>query len=271
MTKIASETLKSIDPEIKIISASVAPLSADKLHPYEATEYLKKYLDISASYIDYIGIHIYVNPDPPEKMLNFIRKVRTTAKSLRNGAEKLPLWTTEFGYLQWYDENNVIHQISSGEKMDRNISMSYLMRSYLMNAVGGVKSANIYAFDTFSMPMLSQNKITDAWIAYKQLIKWLIGRKIDQYSYDIITKIHTIIISDKNVNKETIAWSDDYKKGDNFTHQYIPPEPKTGFNIFKADGAVISTDSLKSITVSMIPTLFSARKDISNNPEIIQP
>lgn len=268
MTKIASETLKTIDPEIKIIGASITPLPADKLHPFSSTDYLRKYLSLTAAYLDFIGIHPYVNPDPPEKMLDFIRNMRATADSLNNGSENLPLWTTEVGYQGWFDEHNNKHLIATGAKMDRNLSMAYVMRSYLMHAVGGVKSIDLYAMDTFAMPLVVQNKLTDAGVAYKQLVKWLVGRRIDRYSYNNITKIHTVILSDKNGNKETIAWSDDYKQGGNFTHPYTPPEPKGSFYIIKADGSVVTSGSIKSITVSMIPTLFSARRDISNNPEV---
>lgn len=159
MARVAYRVLKSLDPSVTVVSPSATTS--------DGVPWLKKYLqDGGCPYADVIGYHFYVTPDPPERTIALIAQVESAAH--RQGCENKPIWNTESGW-------TAPKHFGSDEE-----AAAYLMRTYLLNWLLGVKRCYWYAWDnhnwsTLDLTSPSAGKVTNAGAAYGVLHGWMLG------------------------------------------------------------------------------------------------
>lgn len=188
LTKTAHDTLKEIDPKIKIVSPS-----PDGKGQAWLDEFLSKG---GGNYVDIIGFHFYVMPGPPEDMVSSIQRVKYIMK--KHGINK-PLWNTEAG---WDRQKTLTDKEAA----------AYVARSYILNWAEGVKRFYWYAWDDLNWIGLRMTRddnktITPAGAAYAQIQNWLIGRTIDSCTRGD-NGVWTCTISSKSTKLGTIMWSE---------------------------------------------------------------
>ena len=126
LTREAYEVIHRIDPDARVVSPSATgPNGAGWLR-----EFLRRG---GGQYVDVIGYHFYVMPQPPEMMVPLINNVREVMRE--NGAGAKPLWNTEtgWGYPRPFPS--------------RELAASYLVRAHLLAWSSGVQRFYWYAWD----------------------------------------------------------------------------------------------------------------------------
>jgi hypothetical protein len=161
LTQLAHDTLKAIDPRIKLV------LSA----PY-SVGYLQQYLAAGAGqYADVIAYHIYNNP--PEDDARVLADLRTVKQA--NGVADKPLWITEGG------TGDTTTPVAKAPGL--------LARKYLVEMLYGSSRFNWYTWGpgfnlSLAMTNADQTKPTAAGLALAGLEGWLIGAQIQDTSID---------------------------------------------------------------------------------------
>lgn len=159
LSRTAYGTLKSIDNSNVVVSPSATMQGG--------TNWLKMFVASGGcQYVDVIGYHFYVTPDAPESAVSLIQKV---SKIISGGTcAGKPLWNTESG---WTTPKN----FSSEQE-----AAGYLMRTYLLHWLLGVRRCYWYAWDnhnwsTLDLTSRSGNQMTDAGKAYGIIQRWMTG------------------------------------------------------------------------------------------------
>jgi len=142
MTCDAYRILKTIDPEIKVVSAGSA---GGGRH----IKYLDDFLAAGgAQCIDVVAHHFYVPRFGPEAMVPQIREVRQVMQ--RQGVGGLPLWTTEIGWwIANVDGRPDSEMVSKGgwRKIDANAELAAVIaRSFLITRSEGVARVYWYSW-----------------------------------------------------------------------------------------------------------------------------
>lgn len=159
LSRAAYEVVKSVDAAAIVVSPSA---TADG-----GVGWLDEYLARGGCrYADVIGYHFYVTPEPPEKMISLIQKVKSSLRS--RGCANKPLWNTESG---WASPK---HFSSDAE------AAGYMMRTYLVNWLMGVDRCYWYAWDnhnwsTLELTTRSGNQMTEVGAAYGVIRSWMLG------------------------------------------------------------------------------------------------
>lgn len=159
MTKRAYIILKHVDPNILVVSASATTKYG--------LPWLDNYLSHGAgNYVDVIGYHLYVTPDPPEQMLPLALSVRQTMAA--HGLAGKPLWNTESGWAK-------PKQFTTPDE-----AAAYLSRAFILNWYAGVKRFYWYAWDNYWwVTLLTTDPITRrptaAAVAYATTERWMKG------------------------------------------------------------------------------------------------
>jgi hypothetical protein len=158
LSRTAYRSLKSIDPNITVVSPSA---TAETGLPW-LKEFLK---EGGCQYADVIGYHFYVTPKAPEAMVGLIRRVQEILH--QHNCEK-PLWNTESG---WAEPKH----FRSNEQ-----AAGYVLRTYILNWLLGVQRCYWYAWDnhnwsTLDLTSPSDNRMTSVGEAYDLVHRWLIG------------------------------------------------------------------------------------------------
>lgn len=162
LTQEAYQVLKAVDSSITVVSPS--PTGGDS-----GSLWLKEFFSKGGgNYVDVIGYHFYVTPDPPERMVPLIREVRAIASDY--GLYQKPLWNTEAG---WADPKPFPDELAA----------AYVARSYILNWATGVSRFYWYAWDndwwiSLFMVKPDQETLTPAGIAYREIQKWLEGAQM---------------------------------------------------------------------------------------------
>lgn len=167
LTREASQIVHQVDPTAKVVSPS-ATSSAGL--PW-LSEFLSKG---GGQYVDIIGFHLYVNPQPPEAMLPLIQQIRQIMDA--NGASAKPLWNTE---TNWF---------SPKPFPSRELAAGYVARSYILNWAAGVQRLYWFAWDNRFVQILTTEDDnatpTPAGRAYGTTYKWLVGARMDAFTQD---------------------------------------------------------------------------------------
>jgi hypothetical protein len=159
MTRQAAEIIKHVDEKNTVISAACSGSYG--------LSWFEQYLSAGAGkYVDGIGYHFYVFPDPPEKMIALISSVRGIMAE--HGVANKPLWNTESGWAK--------------PKLfpEESEAAAYVSRSYILNWAGGVRRFYWYAWDnhnwvTLEMTDKQTGQPTAAAVSYAQTETWLLG------------------------------------------------------------------------------------------------
>jgi hypothetical protein len=161
LTRLAQETLKAVDPRIKLISSA----------PY-SVGYLQQYLAAGAGqYADIIGYHIYNTP--PEDDIRLLADLRTVKQ--RTGVADKPLWITEGAT----GDNTTPAADAAG----------LLARKYLVEMLYGSSRFNWYVWGAATPFCLAttdadQSAANAAGVALGALQGWLVGGTIQTTGVD---------------------------------------------------------------------------------------
>ncbi len=172
LSATAYRVLKEVDPNIVVVSPSMAPGSG----PIRGgVGYLKRYLNKGGrDYADVIGYHFYAGPKKPEAVLRQIIAVRELMDG--NGLKDQELWNTEAG---WNIKNQQpwSHGYETSYVLESKQAASYVVRSYLLNWAAGVKRFYWYAWGHMTMGLseVDAKSPKQAAIAYSVLQDWLRG------------------------------------------------------------------------------------------------
>ncbi len=170
LAKEAYETLKQVDPNIKVISPS--PVNPD------GVDWLDRYLELGGGrYADIIGYHFYTRTRP-ESMLKLILPVKDVMR--KHGVGDKPLWNTESGWIR----NPRTDHIDPVQQ-----APGWAARAYILNWAAGVQRFYWYAWDDDggdSIPFTNEDESTATISAnaYAEVQKWLIGSSMNSCESD---------------------------------------------------------------------------------------
>lgn len=168
LTREASQIIHGIDPKTIVVSPSaVGP---------DGVNWLAKFLAHGGGdYVDVIGFHFYVTPQPPESMLALIRSVQRAMQD--HGAQRKPLWNTETG---WSHPKPFPSE---------ELAAAYLARSYILNWAAGAERLYWYSWDNHRWVTLETSEadnrtLKPAGKAYQIIYQWLVGARIESCKED---------------------------------------------------------------------------------------
>jgi hypothetical protein len=180
LSREANKIIKAVDTTAMIIS------------PSATGEYGVQWLDEflhwgGRQFVDIIGFHFYVTPDPPEEMVSLIQNVRGVMQ--KYGAGDLQLWDTETGWRLANHKTEVKPEgtgFASRVLSDEEAS-SYVGRSYVIAWAMGLSRFYWYAWDNGVMGLTEADGATvkPPAKAYGEIENWLVGARIklcDRYS-----------------------------------------------------------------------------------------
>jgi hypothetical protein len=162
LTREASQIIRSIDPQAIVVSPSA---TGDY-----GTGWLDEFLaGGGGQYVDVLGYHFYVMPNPPEAMTPLIQKVRHIMADHNMGDK--PLWNTESGWAK-------PKPFPSDE-----LGAAYLARTFVVNRAEGVSRFYWYAWDNHNWVSLQTTGAdsktpTPAGRAYGVIQGWLVGAQV---------------------------------------------------------------------------------------------
>jgi hypothetical protein len=167
LTREAALIIRSVDPQAIIVSPSA---TQDRGLPW-LQEFLRKG---GAEYVDVIGYHLYVAPQPPEATVALASSIRRIMQSA--GAAEKPLWNTEVG---WF----------LPKPFPPDLAAAYLVRDFILNWASGVDRIYWYAWDNHGWVSLEttaadSSTLTAAGKAYAAAARWLVGRTLANCSAD---------------------------------------------------------------------------------------
>jgi hypothetical protein len=163
LTREAHDIIKQIDPTAIIVSPAATTNAG--------VGWLAEFLGGGgAPYIDVVGYHFYVHPQPPEGLLGLIQRVRETM--LNNGAGNKPLWCTEIGWAQ------------PKPFPSDDLAAAYLARTYILSWAAGVERLYWFAWDDHGWVSIEttgydSRALKPAGLAYGTIQQWLSGAKMD--------------------------------------------------------------------------------------------
>jgi hypothetical protein len=126
-------------------------------------------------YVNVIGYHFYVMPDPPEAMVPLIAEVRQVMQ--QGGVALMPLWDTETG---WQTPNPFPSE---------ELEAAYVVRAYVLAWLSGAQRFYWYAWDNHtwvSLPLteLDNKTPTLAGQAYGTIQTWMGGAVAKELTLD---------------------------------------------------------------------------------------
>ena len=163
LTHEAHDIIKGIDPTALVVSPAATTGSG--------VAWLAEFLGKGgAQYIDVVGYHFYIHPQPPEGIVALVQKVKQTMAS--NGAGDKPLWCTEVGWAQ------------PKPFPSEELAAAYLARAYIVSWAAGVERLYWFAWDdhgwvAIETTSLDGRTLKPAGLAYGTIQKWLSGAKMD--------------------------------------------------------------------------------------------
>ena len=143
-------------------------------HRGPGVDWLSQFLQMGGGqYVDVIGYHFYVAPQPPEAMIPLIERVKQV--TAENGVGDKPLWNTECAWP------------SPRPFPSEDLAAGYLARAYILNWAAGVQRFYWYAWDNHIFDVTQTTRqdnqtLTPAGRAYGIIQKWLVGARVDTCS-----------------------------------------------------------------------------------------
>ena len=200
LTCDAAKIIREIDPRAIVVSPSATAAAGEK--------WLSEFLvGGGGQYVDVIGYHFYVMPQPPEDILPLIRKVKQTMQE--NGVGEKPLWNTEIGW--------AFPKPFPSEEL----GAAYLARTYLLDWSAGVQRLYWYSWDNHTWVTIQttekDNKtLTPAGHAYEAIYTWMIGARLEECAQGG-NQTWTCKLN-RNDSSEWIVWNPGRSE------TFIPPE-----------------------------------------------
>jgi hypothetical protein len=163
----AYTAIKSVDPDAKLISASLTTSNGLAL--------LGHLLDLGyANSADIIGYHFYVTPSQPEAIATLYSQVSSLLR--QHGVNK-QIWNTETGWMSPMRFGN------------EDEAAAVLVRALLVGRSSGIERFLWYEWDNHCCVSLFMTETdnatpTHAGLAYANLQKWLVGNKLGSCAAD---------------------------------------------------------------------------------------
>jgi hypothetical protein len=179
LTKEAAKILKEVDPTVVVVSPSATA-------PGSGPVWIEKFLKQGGGqYVDIIGYHFYVSPQPPEDMVPLVSTIKGI---MTKYAVSKPLWNTEAGWFMANEKTPVIAAASGfkSKVLNKDEAMAYIARSYILNWAVGVERFYWYAWDNGEMGLTEKDGKTVKMqaTAYAEIQKWLVGAKMVKCASD---------------------------------------------------------------------------------------
>ncbi|HKN73641.1 MAG TPA: glycosyl hydrolase [Candidatus Acidoferrum sp.] len=162
LTREAAQIIHEIDPHAVLVSPAATAASG--------TSWLSQFLVAGGGqYVDVIGYHFYVMPQPPEDILPLIQKVKQIM--LENAVATKPLWDTETGWA-------LPKPFPSPD-----LGAAYLARTYLLVCSSGVQRLYWYSWDNHNWVTIQTTEpdsktLTPAGHAYETIYTWMVGARL---------------------------------------------------------------------------------------------
>jgi hypothetical protein len=175
LARAAYTNLKQIDPTILVVGPSTT--GGD-------TRWIDGYFKRGgAAWLDIMGYHFYVWPDPPETMLPLVSAVR--AVMARYGLSARPLWNTEAG---WFiaDQYTTVVAPPGNRVLSATEASAFVARAYAVNWSSGIERFHFYAWDDNAMGLTEADGVTlkPPAQAYAQVDQWMVGATLGGCSND---------------------------------------------------------------------------------------
>lgn len=234
MTKIASEVIHSVDPSATVVSPSATTT--------DGLPWFTKFLEYGGGrYVDVIGYHLYVTPQPPEQIVSLAQAVKD---KMAQHKLNLPLWDTETGW-------------SAPKHFDSDREQAaYVARILILGWTSGVSRFYWYAWDnrnwtTLNLTAGDDYRTTPAAQAFTTVHSWMLGQRVVSCSQ---RTDHTWVCHLAGQSKDSyILWNPD-------SRTRYTPSSRAG-----ATGEWQLTD-LNGTTMKAIPTSIYATPE----PQLLQ-
>jgi hypothetical protein len=167
LTREASLIIRSVDPQATIVSPSA---TQDR-----GTDWLAEFLkEGGGEFVDVIGYHLYVAPQPPEATIALVSTIRRMMKE--SGISEKEIWNTEAG---WF----------LPKPFPTDLAAAYLVRDFIVNWAAGVERLYWYAWDNHGWVSLQTTEsdsrtLTPAGQAYGVAFRWLVGSRMSGCSHN---------------------------------------------------------------------------------------
>jgi len=175
LVAIADTIIKGIDSANVLVSPSATT--------YSGLRWLDAFLAAGGGrYVDVLGYHFYVSPQPPEAMralMDSVRSIRT-----RHELDKKPLWNTETG---WFIANHqtLVAPVGTGNDFRSKVltdseASAYVARALTIGWAHDVKRFYWYAWDNPLMGLTEADGQTPKApaVGYQVIRNWLTGRRM---------------------------------------------------------------------------------------------
>lgn len=248
MERIATATLKSVDPANIVLTPSVQGGAYGQLEAYFEAG--------GGRHADVISYHFYALTEEPEILPERIRKVREVMA--RHGLNNKPLWNTEIGWLIPNSDGGFGASFKPAwrkwRKTESMEAAGFVVRSYLLSLDGGIRHVFWYAWDNGAMG-LAENKgrvMKPAARGYARAREWLVGASFTGCSRqggglwrDAVWRCEL----ERDGKRQWVVWS-------NETQPFsIPPEWKIATRQGVLEVAPVSVSG--ELSVGPLPVLLS--------------
>jgi hypothetical protein len=191
LTREASAIIHSVDSNAIVVSPSATNVNGVTW----LTEFLSRG---GGQYVDVIGYHFYVMPQPPEDIVSLVHRVKQTAEG--HGAGAKPIWNTETGWA-------APKPFTSDE-----LGAAYLARALVLAWSAGVERFYWYSWDNHTWVSIETTEkdnrtLRPAGKAYQVMYKWLVGANLKECHQD---GKHTWSCSlERDREQQRIIWNPD--------------------------------------------------------------
>lgn len=174
LTEEAQAILKEVDATNRIVSPSATGPGG--------VLWLREFLKSGGGrYVDIVGFHVYVTPNPPEDMVALTRQVWGVMSEF--GIRDHELWDTESGWRIANRNTEVKPTAATGfgsKVLTVDEASAYVARTYILLWGSQVSRFFWYAWDDGAMGLMEADGKTSKppAIAYAQVEKWLGGARI---------------------------------------------------------------------------------------------
>jgi hypothetical protein len=192
LSRLVKQVVSAVDPAARVVSPAMSG--------YEGAGALDFFLaGGGAQHVDIIGYHFYVAT--PEDVTFTMAAVKSVLQ--RNGAQNLPLWNTEQG---WIDLDPPVDVFAA------DTGAAYIARSMLLGWAWGQQRYYFYTWDSTlnQIPLTTSDRqtLSTAGIAYREVSGWMLGRTMQSVQRDG-TGNYTITLADAGGALRRVMWNPD--------------------------------------------------------------
>jgi hypothetical protein len=234
LSRLAKQVIAAVDPAARLVSPAMSG--------YEGTGGLDFFLAAGGGkHVDIIGYHFYVNK--PEDVAFTAANVRAVLE--RHGAQNLPLWNTEQGWLDFDGPLDLLPQ---------DTGAAYVARSMLLGWAWGQQRYYFYTWDNKNnqIPLTASDRQTPsiAGLAYREVSRWMLGRTMQSVQRDAAGNFIVTLADAAGVSRR-VMWNPD-ASGVAFT----PPADWRAQRVRDLQGGSRGLRRRPSVDIGPSPVLF---------------